>query len=330
MEKIECYSPLRVSFSGGGTDISPFLETHGTKVINTTIDRGVRVIYTDDNHPLEISSRDFLKTVILGESHGRSFQEKTLDLFQKYGIKTGKIYITGEVPPGSGLGSSSAIVTGLMKLIYELRKEKIDPLNLAKESYSEEKNLFGITLGIQDPYAISIGGFKYMESDGNRTKFKLIENRSFLSRFDGGMIICYTGGTRESSDVLRAQVQESAKEDSDTTKNLMELLNLSSQNLEYAQNDDYDGFCRNINTGWEIKRRLGPNVSSSIVESIINTAKMSGASAARLLGGGSQGFVLVLGSKEKLWNIQRSLMNLSDFVIRVSPTYEGTRVLNGH
>jgi len=35
-------APMRIGFFGGGTDVSPYAEEHGGKVINCTIDKYVR------------------------------------------------------------------------------------------------------------------------------------------------------------------------------------------------------------------------------------------------------------------------------------------------
>ena len=324
MKRLVSYSPLRVSFLGGGTDISPFLEQHGSRVFNTTIDHGVQVIYTPDSYPLEVSSRDFLKTVIMGNEHGKSFQNKILDLLSDYGIKNGKIYINGEVPPGSGLASSSAMITALMRIILEIRNEYEDPMQLARVSYEKERNFFGITLGIQDPYAISLGGFKYMESDGIDIKVKKFEGNEFLDRIGEGMLICYTGGTRESSEVLKNQVEKSSKNDSGTIEKLQKISDLTARLVKSVQEKDYKSFTELINEGWNVKKTLSEKVTSSAVNNIITTALKSGADCARLLGGGNQGFVLAIGKPDRLWELQRSLMGLSDFVVRVKPTIRGT------
>ncbi|MHB1440347.1 MAG: GHMP family kinase ATP-binding protein [Cuniculiplasma sp.] len=328
VKRLESYSPLRVSFLGGGTDISPFLEKHGSRVFNTTIDRGVHITYTEDDYPLEVSSRDFLKTVIMGNEHGKNFQNKILELLMKNGIKKGKIYINGEVPPGSGLASSSAMITALMRLILELNENYHDPMQLAKLSYEEEKEFFGITLGIQDPYAISVGGFKYMQADGKEVKIEKFQENRFLEDIGKGMLICYTGGTRESSEVLKNQVRKSADEDSETIVKLNKIRELTLKLVESVREEDYLKFTGLINEGWEIKKTLSSKVSSANVDNIIRTALSNGADSARLLGGGNQGFVLAIGKQDRLWDVQKSLMTLSDFVVRVNPMESGTTLFD--
>ena len=328
MKRLVSYSPLRVSFLGGGTDISPFLEKHGSRVFNTTIDHGVKVTYTQDNYPLEVSSRDFLKTVIMGDEHGKSFQNKILDLLSDYGIRSGRIYINGEVPPGSGLASSSAMVTALMRIILEIRGEYADPMQLAKISYEKERNCFGITLGIQDPYAISVGGFKYMESNGTDVKVNKYKENRLLEKVGEGMLICYTGGTRESSEVLKNQVEMSSQNDSGTIEKLKNISNLTEELARSVEKEDYHKFTDLINRGWDVKKTLSNRVSSTKVDNIISTALNNGADCARLLGGGNQGFVLAIGEKEKIWKMQQSLMDLSEFVVRVRPTGSGTSIVN--
>ncbi|MGP6206509.1 kinase [Cuniculiplasma sp. SKW3] len=325
MKRISSYSPLRVSFAGGGTDISPFLEKYGTSVINTTIDRGVYVIYTEDSSPLEITSRDFLKTIVFGSESESSFQEKIMELFVKNGISKGRIYINGEVPPGSGLGSSSAMVNSMIRIIQEINEEYSGTLDLAKKSYETERRHFNITLGIQDPYAIAEGGFKYMESDGSSLFFRHLEETDIMKKLEEGMIIAYTGSTRESSEALKEQVVKSERGEKDVLDNLSHLKQVARDLLDFTEDSDWANFCKKVNEGWEIKKSLGKNISGEKVEKIIKTAMSNGAKAARLLGGGMQGFVLVLAEKKDVWHIQNQLKMLSDFVLRVSPSLKGTR-----
>ena len=122
MWDVVSYSPLRVSLAGGGTDIPPYSDLYGSAVVNATIDRGVTLKYNFDQKPLEISSRDFFRSSIAGKhTRRKGLQEKLADLFTDFGISKGRLLINSDVPPGSGLGSSSSLILAALNLIHSVR-----------------------------------------------------------------------------------------------------------------------------------------------------------------------------------------------------------------
>jgi D-glycero-alpha-D-manno-heptose-7-phosphate kinase len=321
------FSPLRVSFAGGGTDISPFVDEHGGSVVNSTIERGVFVTYREDPYPVEISSRDFLKTFVLGNHEENNVQNKIIELMGEFGIRTGRIFISDEVPPGSGLGSSSALITALLKIIHELRGEEITNMELAEEAYGRERDFFGITLGKQDPYAISVGGLKFMKFKGNEIRTEYFKEKSISEYIDERMLLVYSGRTRESSAILGDQVSKSKTGDQDTIKRLIQMKNIAEEmHIALIQNN-FPLFYNLINQGWNVKKNLGKNVSSEKIESIISRSMSMGAKAARLLGGGNQGFVLIMAEPDKLTSIQMEMTKISTFVTRISTSPLGTRIV---
>ena len=327
MTKIAAYSPFRVSFGGGGTDINPFCETYGGAVVNTAIDRGVTLIYTPDEYELEISSRDFLRSVIIGkENEEDDVLHKMSMLFQGRGIDHGRIAINAGVPPGSGLGSSSALVTAVLALIYRIKGVTNDPWQIAREAFQIERDYFGVTLGKQDPFAVSLGGFKFMEfKSGKETIDRMTESAGFIKELEKRTLLVYTGKTRESSQVLREQVERSKKGSQEVVSNLLKMRDLAYEMRSAAKDNDLDRFTGAINEGWTLKKKLGKNVSNDKIDSIIKTASENGAAGVRLMGGGGEGFILAISKKNQLETLQKSLMDISSFVVRVSFEQGGTR-----
>lgn len=325
------YSPLRVSFGGGGTDISPFPETHGGAVINTTIDRGVTVTYKKDEYPLEISSRDFVSSYVLSSGHKPgNVLEKLMLLFESKGIRTGRVIINSDVPPGSGLGSSSALTTAVLKLIYEINGENRTDREIAQESFVTEKDRFGVTLGKQDPYAISVGGFKYMKFSGEQVEnYYIRDENPFINDLERRILLVYTGETRESSDVLMEQVKKAHDKDEDVIGNLVLMRDLADSMRKAVINGDLEAFVDDVNRGWELKKKLGTNVTNSKIDNIIRSALNNGAIGGKLMGGGSEGFLLIIAGDNGVSELQKKMLKLSRFVIRVKFDRMGTRILKG-
>lgn len=327
-KRYAAYSPFRISFGGGGTDISPFCDKYGGAVVNTAIDRGVTVVYTPDEYDLEISSRDFLKSVLIGKGNGHNdVLNKMSKLLESRGISKGRIVINSGVPPGSGLGSSSALTTALLKLVYLIQGKAVDPWSLAREAFSIEHDYFGVTLGKQDPFAVSLGNFKYMEfgPDGQKS-VDLSQYPDFMDELEKRTLLVYTGNTRESTSVLQEQVEKSRLGDTGIVANLLAMKGLATEMKDSVVSGNFEGFSSAVNAGWKVKKQLGKKVSNERIDSLISVAMGNGAEAAKLMGGGADGFLLVISRHGSVQQLQKILMDSSNFVVRVSFDRNGTRV----
>lgn len=324
------YSPFRISFGGGGTDISPFSDVHGGAVVNTAIDRGVTVLYTPDEYDLEISSRDFLKSIMIGKDGGKNdVLGKMSRLLESRGISKGRIAINSGVPPGSGLGSSSALTTAVLKLIYQIQGEEVDPWALAREAFRLEHDYFGITLGKQDPFAVSLGNFKYMEFEASAERSTDLSRYSdFMGELEKRTLLVYTGKTRESTSVLQEQVEKSQKGDENIVSNLKFMKGLAAEMRDSVVSGNFDNFAAAVNSGWGLKKQLGKKVSNERIDSLISHSLDNGAIAAKLMGGGADGFLLVISRHDSVQQLQKSLLDFSSFVVRVSFDKNGTRTFS--
>ena len=167
---VRARTPLRISFAGGGTDVSPFPETEGGAVLSATIDRyvlGSLAVHADSH--LRIESRDYGVSVRLAPDEG--FQlDGNLDLIKaalRRGWRDGPngygIILSSSVPPGSGLGASSAMVVTVVAMLneyYGMPMGEYEIAHLASVIEREDMNIAG---GLQDYYAAAFGGFNYIE-----------------------------------------------------------------------------------------------------------------------------------------------------------------------
>ena len=60
MQAFRAKAPLRISFGGGGTDVSPYTEQHGGAVLSTTINRfAYAMVRVVDTGRIRINSIDY-------------------------------------------------------------------------------------------------------------------------------------------------------------------------------------------------------------------------------------------------------------------------------
>ena len=119
-------TPLRISFAGGGTDLEEFYRHTDGKVISCAIDKYIFVI---------IKGR-FDERIVLNYSRNETVDrvddikhELIREAMKKTGIEKGvEISTLADIPSeGSGLGSSSSLVVGLLNAFYQYTyKYKVD------------------------------------------------------------------------------------------------------------------------------------------------------------------------------------------------------------
>jgi D-glycero-alpha-D-manno-heptose-7-phosphate kinase len=116
LQAFRARAPLRISFAGGGTDVSPYAEEHGGAVLSATINRfasaTVRVV---DTGRISITSIDYDRTVEYGLTAPAiadaqlALAQGIVDYFRDtHHIDEAcaglEISLHNDAPPGSGLG----------------------------------------------------------------------------------------------------------------------------------------------------------------------------------------------------------------------------------
>ena len=136
---VRARAPLRISFAGGGTDVPPYPEKFGGAVLSATIDRyaycaasdakrsGYKVVSADleleEVYPalgrLSYGGKLDLVKAVLNTLHPES--QHRFDLF-----------LSSEAPPGSGLGSSSALMVATIEAVSQYLGKTLPSYNAAK------------------------------------------------------------------------------------------------------------------------------------------------------------------------------------------------------
>ncbi|MCK5590042.1 MAG: GHMP kinase, partial [Dehalococcoidales bacterium] len=107
-------TPLRVSFLGGGTDFDDFYVNHGGAVLSTGIDKCVFIIVKerfDDMIYVNYSKKEIV------DRFDKLEHELVREAMRITGVKKGiEVTTLADIPAeGTGLGSSSSIIVGLLQ-----------------------------------------------------------------------------------------------------------------------------------------------------------------------------------------------------------------------
>ena len=290
-------SPVRVSFSGGGTDLTHyFVDNDGGAVINATIAMYAHAtLRRRHDKSIRIYSHDFKQTVeaenlaALGSDGDLALIKSVVRLIKPpYGFD---LEVSADFPIGSGLGGSAVVSSAIIGCFNEFRSDQWDRHEIAEMAFQAERLMLNIPGGWQDQYATVFGGFNHMEffSDQN-TIVPLRLEPNIIAELEESLVLCYTGLNRDGGAVHREQKTNHRSDDAvaaaarqkEVTREIRRHL-LRGKLLDCG---------RLIDEAWHAKRRLSPAISSSDLDGIYELAKANGAIGGKLLGAGGGGYFM--------------------------------------
>jgi len=324
-------APLRISFAGGGTDVSPYPETKGGCVINSTINHYITSSFRpDSSNDLRVHSLDFDTIAHFGDRNDLTY-DGNLDLikatFLRMGMPpSGDLYIMSDAPPGSGLGSSSTLTVNLVALLASLNREPLTDYETAKLAYQIEREDLGIPGGRQDQYAATFGGFNFMEFTGDRTIVNPLKiKKDVIAELEANLSLCFTGHTRGSAKIIEDQTRNiverkgRAEDAMDRTKDLaMRMKNC----LILGETEE---FGRLLHEGWVLKKEFSDKMSNEAIDRLYEGAMGTGALGGKLLGAGGGGYLLLYIPFFRKRDMARKLEGLGGKIVPFNFEFSGVR-----
>ena len=317
MKTVFAKAPLRMALAGGGTDLQPYWKEYGGFVLNATIDQYAYCKI----EPYDCCRREthwVFKSIDLGINErydfytqdfmdGKYVDSKLKLLINTYQYLTSKIerepvrittYV--EVPPGSGLGSSNALVVALVAAITEYYGIPVGEYDIAEDAIEIERKICDLPGGKQDQFAAAFGGFNFMEflRDGRAIINPLRLNYKTQNMMELNTVLYYVGKPRKNSRVIE-----------NTTKGLESnevVLNATHKIrdacIEYKRSllmGDFDRISELMETYWRNKLETNPHVASQEILDSYKFALQNGATAAKISGAGGGGHMVLFTEFEK-------------------------------
>lgn len=333
---IRSRAPLRISFAGGGTDISPYYSKYGGIVLNSTIDRYASVTIKptkDDN--VVVRSINYNLTINYKMDEEFDFHGDKLDLIRgviyimrkKFGLKGGmEILIQSDVPPGSGLGSSSAVCVALIGALSEWMRLPLTLYEIAELAFEIERVDVGIKGGRQDQYATTFGGFNFMEFDKDQTiinSLKLFEETIYELQYS--LIIAYIGGNHNSVEALNMHIENEKHKNDNILKVLNELKKITIKMKNALVTGKLDEFGKLLDDEWRYKKQMTVGISDNRIDAIYKSAIDAGALGGKVSGAGGGGYIFFFADFDKKYSVINALKSYDAKIVNFSFTNHGLK-----
>lgn len=304
-------TPLRISFFGGGTDYPVFYEEHDGAVLSTTINKYSYVIcrrlppFFDYNYRIRYTLREETNTI--DEIKHPSVRECLKFMNLDYGIE---IQHNADLPAMAGLGSSSAFTVGLLNALYALKGELVTKRQLALEAIHIEQDIIRENVGSQDQTAAAFGGFNKIEFGGRRKIWvqPITLEQSKIELLQNQLMLFFTGYPRNASEIAAEQIKATPQKTAEL-KDMMVMVEEAVKVLN-SHKDNYDDFGKLLHETWKLKRSLTPQITTSQIDEIYESAREAGAMGGKLLGAGGGGFIMLFARAEDQPKIRKRLGKL--------------------
>ena len=306
-------APVRVSFFGGGTDIPAYYERFGGAVLSTAIDKYFYVVLGQSDDSVQVSSSDY-RTFF---QHRRGASWSVDDdmrlpraVLDKFGVYQGlSIFLSSEVPPGTGLGSSSTVAVALIKALATYCGQQLSPEEVAELACEIEIGRLAQPIGKQDQYAASFGGTNFIEfrQDSSVAVTPIALSPETRRELERRVLLFYTGRCRESAAILTRQRRRISEDSEETLRACDEMKAQAYRARDLLRDGRLDDFGSLLREGWQAKKRAAAGVSNPRTERAYGIAREAGALGAKVAGAGGGGFMLVYSAEGRQDDITSAL-----------------------
>ena len=318
-------TPLRISFVGGGSDIAGFYRKSPGAVVTTAINKYIYIMVEkqfDGRIIVQYSQMEIVK-------HVSDIQNNLVrEAMKMTGIKGG-IHVTSisDVPAeGTGMGSSSAYVVGLLNAFYAYQGKAVSTRELARQACAIEIEILKKPIGKQYQYIAAFGGFQYMQFHPDHTVSAdpIGCNAQTKKKLESHLLLFYTGLTR-SADAILARQGKNVETQAETQNTLGSMVGFARSMREDLNNNDLTTFGALLHANWNLKKTLADTITTPQIDGWYALAKKQGAAGGKVLGAGGGGFLLLYAEPQYHLQIKKALHDLLPLDFRFEP--KGSRIV---
>jgi len=322
-------APLRISFAGGGTDVSPYPEKKGGAVLNATIDKyAYCTLVKRDDDIINAHSLDYDIMANYYKEDDLCYDGK-LNLV-KAAIKVLKggsgydLFLHSDAPVGSGLGASSTVTVALVGSFRHWLKLTLSDYDIAEVAYKIEREELKLPGGRQDQYAAAFGGFNFIEFYNDVTVVNPLRlKQETINELEYRLMLCFTGKTRLSAGIIEEQVSGYVQGKEEVTNALDHTKELAYRMKNALLLGRLDDFGQILHEGWEHKKKFSSKITNPVIDELYTEARKHGAIGGKLLGAGGGGYLLLFCEFDKKHIVAQKLEEMGGQIISFAFDFRG-------
>ena len=254
-------APARITFGGGGTDLTHYFVEQGGVVINATINKYAHAtLRKRSDLSVKIYSHD-LKNGLETPSAADLELGSNLDLLVSvvklirpaFGFE---LEVSADFPVGSGLGGSASVAAAVIGCFNEFRSDPWDRHQISEMAFQAERLIMNIAGGWQDQYAAVFGGLNYMEFTAEQNVILPLRlEKTTTAELEESLILCYTGRNHDSGAIHRDQHARMATRASEKVETGTRKKELTLRMKHKLLRGDVYGYGNLLHEAWLLKRK---------------------------------------------------------------------------
>jgi len=326
-------APVRISFAGGGTDLESYYGQFGGFVVSAAIDKYFYVFVTvNKGDNIQIMSSDF-RTFYRQDAEQEMLWDGDLALpraiLNHFNIREGlSMFLASQVPPGTGLGSSSTVAVAVIKAISSLQGLALTKHRIAELACSIEIGKLGMPIGKQDQFASAFGGVNAITFARDGVTVRALRlSAEVLEGLESGILLFYTGMAREAAKVLVEQNRATLSRAAGVIDSLHALKSMAADVQRCFERGDLGEFGELLHASWEQKKRLVSGISTPWIDECYETARCHGALGGKITGAGGGGFMMLYCPSAKAPAVTAALERLGLRRMDFSIDFDGAKIL---
>ncbi len=319
-------SPLRITLGGGGTDLPSYYREHGGFLMAAAIDRYVYITIHRTFEQELIAKYSRLERV-------RRVDELKHPIIREALLAAGiaephmEIASMADIPAGTGLGSSGAFTTALLKALHTFQNRSPTAAEIAEQACDIEIGKLHEPIGKQDQYMAAFGGATCLEfsRDGQVQVSPLALSEETLANLQDNLLLFFTGFTRSASEILKEQDVKTREADGAMVENLHFIKELGRQSHAALIAGDLQNFAHLMHTHWSRKKERSKGMSNGPIDGWYDFAMKNGALGGKLIGAGGGGFLMFY--TEENARLRRAMRSQGLQEVPFRFDFEGTKIL---